>query len=211
LLPITEQLKEILKQPLPGWSGQSKLSSVGYDSNREAKPSSKKAAVLLVIYQDVFDNYKLVYIKRPSNNPNDKHGGQISFPGGQVENLDPNLEHTALRETYEEIGIPNHQLEIVGALSKLYVFVSDFLVFPYVAVLKGQPAFIPQETEVDKIISHPIQHLLDFTPLTKDLHIRSYKLKNVPFYDLNGETLWGATAMITSEFLELIRRERLQL
>jgi len=204
-------LKDLLQRPLPGWEGQKLLSSHGYDTNRTAKSDSKKAAVLVLLFHDDTGVLRIAYIKRPSNNPHDKHGGQISFPGGQVEQDDPSLEYTALRETYEEIGIPIDQMTQLGSLSDIYVFVSDFLVSPYVAYYAGQPTFMPQPSEVDKIITWSVVELMTTTPATKDLVVKNYTLKAIPYYDLDGETLWGATAMITSEFLEILRQNNLSL
>ncbi len=207
---MIEQLKDILNGDLPGWEGQKLMSSIGYESNRKAKPTSKKAAVLLLLFPDS-GQLKLTFIRRPSNNPNDKHGGQISFPGGQVENEDRNLEHTALRETFEEIGVQEREITILGRLSDIYVFVSDFLVSAYVGYSHTRPEFILQESEVAALITFPLSKLFHQPLMSKDHKVRDIVLKDVPYYDLDGEFLWGATAMITSELLELIRRNKLQL
>lgn len=204
-------LNEALKKPLPGWEGQKIMSSVGYDLHRQAKNSSKKAAVMLLLFPDENGAIQTVYIQRPSNNPNDKHSGQISFPGGQVEKDDKSMEETAIRETYEEIGIASHSISILGALSTIYVFVSDFIVSPYVGFSSTIPEFTLQKSEVHKVITYPISLLQKQKKKVKDLKVSNYMLKDIPYYDLNGETLWGATAMITSEFLEILRRNNISL
>jgi len=201
-----QHIIKALEQPLPGWEGQKIMSSFGYDTHRKPQTTSKKAAVMLLLYPDHDGILQVVYIKRPSNNPNDKHGGQISFPGGQVDPTDKDLEDTALRETYEEIGLPRKQLHILGRLSDIYVFVSDFQVSAFVGYVDHPPLFIPETAEVDFIISYPLPKLLSAARLVKDLKVNRHVLKAVPYYDLNNETLWGATAMITSEFLEVLKK-----
>jgi len=121
-----------MKSPLLGWKAQKIMSSRGYDMNRKARPNSKIAAVMILLFQDYQDQWQIIYIKRPSRNPNDKHSGQVSFPGGQQENDDADLMITALRETEEELGIARESIQIIAPLSCIYVFVSDFNVFPFV-------------------------------------------------------------------------------
>lgn len=205
------QIQNALNQSLPGWEGQKIMSSVGYDMNRKAKSTSKKAAVMLLLYPDENEQLHTVYIQRPSNNPHDKHSGQISFPGGQVEKADESLQATALRETYEEIGIQSHEITILGPLSTIYVFVSDFLVSPYVGYCSSSTEFILQKSEVHKVITYPIHKLQADEKKVKDMKFSIAHLKDVPYYDLNGEVLWGATAMITSEFLEILKRNDISL
>lgn len=190
-----------------GWKAQKIMSSKGYDMNRTANHNSKIAAVMILLFQDAQDAWQTIYIKRPSRNPNDKHSGQLSFPGGQQESNDADLRYTALRETEEELGIPMAEIEIIAPLSSIYVFVSDFNVFPFVGYLSQPPRFDIQKSEVDYPIIYPLQKLLDVNPAPrKDLALtQGVLLKDIPYYDLNGDTLWGATAMITSELLEILR------
>jgi len=146
----------------------------------------------------------LTYIKRPSNNPHDKHGGQISFPGGQREPHDKDLKETAIRETEEELGLSREHFEVLGPISKVYVFVSDFNVQPYVGYAKEPLVFAPQKSEVDYVINYPLKKLVTNPILSKDHTIRGFTLKDIPYYNLQGETLWGATGMMTAEFLKII-------
>jgi 8-oxo-dGTP pyrophosphatase MutT (NUDIX family) len=145
-------------------------------------------------------------MERTSRYPADKHAGQISFPGGRKEDNETILE-CALRETHEEIGIEASEIEVLGSLSELYIGVSNFLVYPYLAIAKNELVYTPEVEEVQSIIESPIDYL--FHPDTvkqKDITAGKRTLKNVPYYDLHGKTLWGATAMITSEILALIKK-----
>ncbi len=165
----------------------------------------KKACVMALLYEGE-DGWHILFIKRNSKNRNDKHKGQISFPGGKLEASDDSYLACALREVEEEIGVSPEEVHVVGTLTKLYVFVSQFLVYPFVGVLKAKPHFDIQEEEVDHVIEFKLNQLLDPSRAKiKDLDVRGFLLKNVPYYDLDGETLWGATAMITAELLDVVR------
>ncbi len=165
----------------------------------------KKACVMALLYEGE-DGWHILYIKRNSKNKYDKHKGQISFPGGKLEPMDNSYLDCALREVMEEIGVSPEEIQVVGALTQLYVFVSQFLVFPFVGVLDHKPIFKIQEEEVDRVIDVKLSHLLDpAAAKVKDLEVRGVSLKDVPYYDLEGETLWGATAMITAELLDILR------
>lgn len=198
------QLKTRLSQPLPGWIAQSKMSPIKTKQYLEFPETSKKAAVLIVVYADNAGDLNLIFIKR-STQEKDKHSGQISFPGGQKEKEDISLEMTALRETYEEIGLFQNDLTILGMLTPLYVYVSNFYVEPYVACLNKLPNFKIQESEVQEIITAKISYLLsEDSKYTADFNIRNKVFKNMPHYKLVDNILWGATAMITAELLDII-------
>ena len=204
ILPTSfKQLSEILSGELPGWRAQQKLSSVGYDTHRIPPSDAKQAAVLALLYPDDSGALTTIFIKRPAH-PHDKHSGQISFPGGQVEQQDADLWQTAIRECEEELGIPREDIQRLGALSSVYVFVSRFQVYPFVGYLSVKPKLTIQESEVAYPI-HTALSTLRLPPKTKSLQVRQdVTLKDVPYWDLNGDTLWGATAMITSELIHLL-------
>lgn len=143
--------------------------------------------------------WHITFIKRPSH-PKDKHSGQISFPGGGLEEGDYSMEACATRETEEEIGIAADQIKVLGALTKLYVYASNNLVYPFVGYLNKEEKFRLQESEVAQVITAPLSYFSDETILKhKDLTVRGYVLNRVPYFDLYGEILWGATAMMLSE------------
>ncbi len=169
----------------------------------------KIAAVLLILYQKKNEWY-IAYMRRTSRFKEDKHAGQISFPGGRKENNETIL-RCAIRETYEEFGITPDQLEILGALKELYISVSNFLVFPFVAFANGPLTFKPEKEEVEEILEIPLSELQNLkNRKTKDIHIGERTLTNVPYFDLNGQVLWGATAMITHSFLDIIDKLNLK-
>ena len=204
-LSLIESLKSKLLQDLPGWDAQKLMSPIKTAKYRETASDAKKAGVMLLLHPNEDNDLSLFYIKRTSHNPNDKHGGQISFPGGQVEHLDNNYSETAIRETYEEIGVKSVDIQVLGHLTSIYVFASNFYVQPVVGFLPYNPTLVLQKSEVDYTIQTSLQTLTDpKTIQTKDFKFGSFDVKNMPYYNIHNEVLWGATAMITSEFLTVL-------
>jgi 8-oxo-dGTP pyrophosphatase MutT (NUDIX family) len=133
------------------------------------------------------------------------HSGQISFPGGKRENFDPDLMETALRESREELGLQVSTDQVIGNLSELYIVASHFNILPVVAVMPGPPDFKPDPREVDQIIIASVDQLLHpRTRKEKDILVRGYDIR-APYFDIDSQVVWGATAMILNEFLVLVR------
>jgi len=204
-----DTLKERLASPLPGWEAQKLLSPVQTKRYTEFYEGAKKAGVNLLLFPEDNGELGMFFIKRPDKNPNDKHGGQISFPGGQQEEGDHNLIDTALRETEEEIGVSKIKTEVLGTLSPLYVFVSNFYVQPTVSFIDHKPELKLQESEVNYVITEKLSYLSSEEALAnRDYKVRNYIMRNMPYYKLQNDILWGATAMITSEFMHIMREIR---
>jgi 8-oxo-dGTP pyrophosphatase MutT (NUDIX family) len=136
------------------------------------------------------------------------HSGQISFPGGRREHNET-LEATALRETTEELGVPPEQLKLIGRLSSLYTPPSNFCIYPFIAFCATRPDFQPNVLEVAELIEAPLSLLLDPATYKEELwHFENYGERRIPFFDVFGHKVWGATAMILSEFLTLLTMDR---
>ncbi len=202
-----ESLRTRLANPLPGRAAQYRMASMrrleelGF--NPVPPPDARVACVLnLLSWKD--NAWHTLLIQR-TQNPNDRHSGQVSFPGGRYEENDGALENVALRETFEEVGIPPEQIEIIGRLTELYIPVSNHVVHPFVGLLKGPVTYIPQVTEVAFILNPPIDAFnRPENRKTTDLTLHGgITLKDVPYFDVEGRVVWGATAMIMSEFLEV--------
>lgn len=203
---FVSDLKNILEQPLPGTKAQFLMAPDPTDYYNRFSDNYREAAVLALIYP-IDGQLHLVFMERTSDDKRDKHAGQISFPGGKLEESDKSLMDCALREANEEVGIEPDQVQILGGLSKVFVFVSNFMVYPYVAYSEKRPNFVKDTDEVNEILEVPISDLLDESNhKKKDLTIRNYLLKDVPYYDLKGHVLWGATAMMTSELMFLLKK-----
>jgi 8-oxo-dGTP pyrophosphatase MutT (NUDIX family) len=138
----------------------------------------------------------------------DKHSGQISFPGGKMEPTDNSRQAGALRETNEEIGVPVSDISILGGLSSLYIPASNFQVYPFIGFMNYAPTFIPQESEVAEVVEVELEQLIHPATLKyKSITFRNnFNIKNVPYFDVNNKTVWGATAMMLSEFVEIVKQ-----
>lgn len=195
----------LLTNELPGWEAQMRMAHVARNHPAEAPAVARMAAVLVALFPKE-KNWHLLLIKRNTVH-GDHHSGQIGFPGGKFEPEDGTLIQTALRETEEELGIDKNEINVLGPLTHLYIPVSNYVVHPYVGVLNRRPTYRLQKSEVSRVFETPIQRFLEPSArkLT-DLYIaEGLLLKNVPYFDVEGEVLWGATAMMLSEFLEVIR------
>lgn len=202
-----EQLREKLAGTLPGQEAQFKMAfkrrAEELRLNPSPPPDAKVASVLNLLHYHE-GAWRTLLIQR-SANPRDRHSGQVSFPGGRYEESDLNLTNVALRETHEEVGVSPLQVEVLGRLTELYIPVSNFVVHPFVGLLLGPPDFRPQPGEVEMILTPPLTVFSQ--PKNRkmaDLTVgQGITLKDVPYFDVEGRMVWGATAMILSEFLEL--------
>ena len=199
---LIERLQKSFLTELPAWEAQKKLSPGYNDAYRIPKPDALQASVLVLI-SPVDGIPHLNFIKRASRYVQDKHKGQIGFAGGKIEEGETKLQ-AVIREVEEEIGVTEDKYTMLGNLSPLYVFVSNFLVHPFVAYANEELDFVLDPTEVASLIQWPIIKLQEGI-FTKDIKSGNALIKDAPYYPLGDETLWGATSMITSEFLELLK------
>lgn len=205
---VIHQIKtRLATSRLPGESAHARMSIRHRVPNFNHKEQPKEASVLLLLNPGL-QGWEVVYTKR-AEYTGDRHKGQISFPGGQREATDHDALATALRETEEEIGAPAQGIIALGRLTSLYIPVSNFQVQPFVGYLKEPTAFNPDPREIDRILLIPLDYLRH-SNIVKQTSITvsgQYTLDDVPYFDLYGEVLWGATAMITAEFLDVIREQ----
>lgn len=173
-----------------------------------SKSKYKKAAVLLLFFPSVQGELHFVLTRRRFYKG--IHSGQISFPGGKPEPLDYDLWSTALRETHEEIGIPSDQINFIRSLTQLYIPHSNFLILPYVGYIEKPSVFTPDPKEVESIIEISFMDLINNIPVMTKQCSYSKALINVPTYVFDKNEVWGATAMILSEFKMLFSTELLK-
>lgn len=134
------------------------------------------------------------------------HSGQISFPGGKWEKSDIDLIYTAKREANEEIGLPLHEIEVIGKLSDLFIPPSNFKVTPVLSYSTKTPDFEIDTYEVKELLEVPVSHLLQETTVKNTvIHFSNGFKLPTPYFDIDGKIVWGATAMMLSELKELIR------
>jgi 8-oxo-dGTP pyrophosphatase MutT (NUDIX family) len=200
-----ERLKERHKQGLPGRDYQLKMAAILKRSIFDAPPTARKAAVMMLLFPKNGE-WQLILTERTGNDK-DPHSHQISFPGGSAELSDADLAATALRETHEEIGLHPSTIQIIGTMTDVYIPVSNFHVQPFLAFTKGTPQYKRQETEVKQVIETPISVLKNEANWkVKDISVAGkYDLKNVPYFDVYGKAVWGATAMMIAELLEILK------
>lgn len=205
-----EELREKLEDYdglLPGWDAQLELSPPyreKYDLEQIKKTNPKVAAVLIMLYEN--DEALIEFPITLRQTYEGVHSGQFSLPGGSFEPRDIDLSNTAARETCEELGVRDDCIDIVTQLTELYIPPSNFLVYPFVGVYSGLPEFFPQEEEVAEIIPLDLSAFLHAQPENFDMKFGQYTVE-IPGYNLGeGECIWGATAMILSEFASLIKK-----
>ena len=164
-------------------------------------PGSRVAAALVLLYP-IRRQVHLVLTRRAGTL--DQHAGQVSLPGGAVDG-DETVEAAALREAREEIGLETTDLRIIGQLSALYIPVSNYALHPVVAVLDRRPALVPATAEVAHILEIPLDELRDPKRLRQGRRWRGDDAITVPYFELQGERVWGATAMVLGELLHVMR------
>lgn len=202
-----EHIKHVLASQLPGEEAHLALSPMGRKRSSEALVNAqnvKESAVALVLYNKQ-DELHLLLTER--NAYEGEHSGQICFPGGKADQEDGTLQETALRECYEETGIPPEQLTVLGELTPVYIPVSNHYVFPFVCFHYDTPQFNLDPYEVKTIFDFPIISLGHHDLIkTTDLQLTKGKsLKNVPYFDIQNKIVWGATGIILNEFKEVCR------
>lgn len=201
---LNKALSDRLKNPLPAhlahqliMKGRSPIDSLG-----DVIHNAKQSAVLCLVYP-ADEEWKIVYIQRPKYEG--VHSAQIGFPGGKKEEGDINYRETALREANEELNIHPRDVEVLGGLSPLYVPPSNFLIHPFLAIQAHRPDFIMEEREVSGIIELPLKHLLDKNNLLpKEILVRNHLFVTNGF-QYKEHFIWGATAMISMEIVQLLK------
>ena len=163
---------------------------------------ARRASVLVLLFP-AEAGLSFVLLRR-AYNPHDVHSGQISLPGGAREAGETPVQ-TALRETREELGV-TEAVEVLGMLGALYVPPSDFEVQPVVGYVPARPLWRPGPGEVREVLECPVQWLLDDRRKAfGELTVRGHAVRT-PWYDVRGYRVWGATAIILSEFEQRLRR-----
>ncbi|TFV97483.1 CoA pyrophosphatase [Algoriphagus kandeliae] len=203
---IVTFLQQRLASKLPGQVAHLEMAPQPVDMRRfqpKVPESHRKGAVLLLLYPSE-EGVMFPLIKRPVY-PG-VHSGQIALPGGKMDQEDSNIIYTALREAEEEVAVNRERIEILGQLSDLYIPTSNFLVTPVLGSINEIPQFVPEEREVDAILPTGLDLLLEPSRRKRTLLKLSNNLQlDTPYFDLHGEIVWGATAMILSELVKLIQ------
>jgi len=204
-----ETLKRGLAKHLPGQKAQMKMIPEVRRKEMErfsGGDEARKAAVLICFYPETDGSIRLVLIRR--NEYDGVHSGQISFPGGRYEERDPDMVYTALREAEEETNISIDLVEVLGEITPVFIPPSNFLVRTVVAWASQKPDFKADPSEVSEILSISLEELTDPGNIqVRDIQHREFNIIDVPCYYIQGHIIWGATAMMLSEVVEIISNE----
>ncbi|GAB5534645.1 MAG: CoA pyrophosphatase [Rubricoccaceae bacterium] len=205
LADLVPRLRTRLASPLPGPLAHAEMAPLGRDPDLSVlDPTGKKgrlAATLVLFYPGPDASPMFVLTVRQASLRD--HSGQISLPGGSRDGKET-AEETARREAYEEVGVDPDALDVLGRLSRLYIPPSGFSVTPVVAAVMERPPFTPHEAEVAALLEVPLMDLLD--PVSRRSSRRSVRggAFDVPFFELAGHEVWGATAMMLAELASVV-------
>ena len=205
-------LRSALAATLPGPRAQATMAPPGRSHLPAAPPGIRHASVLVPLFR-ILGEWRILFMQRTSP-PGDRHGGQISFPGGSVDPGDRDAVHTALREAEEEVGMGSESVEVLGQLSELYIPVSNFLVRPVVGIWRPDLAggtdvrglLTLQVSEVARVLHLPLAAFLEpgARRVARRVTNEGLALPQVPFYGVEREEIWGATSMMLAELLAVV-------
>jgi 8-oxo-dGTP pyrophosphatase MutT (NUDIX family) len=203
---LVKRLEQSLTQPLPGLDAQLRMAPsprVGWDP-LTVPEGTRDGAALILIYPH-HDTFHLPLTVRGLGLRN--HTGQVSLPGGSVDDGET-IEAAAVREAEEEIGVARHSIQVLGRLTPLHIPVSGFLLHPVVGYVPARPVFNRAEWEVARIIEPSLEQLREAATVKREFRNRTVGGQtiqvDVPFFDIEQEKVWGATAMVLAEFCAIL-------
>ncbi|MDI6753665.1 MAG: CoA pyrophosphatase [Thermodesulfobacteriota bacterium] len=164
----------------------------------------KRAAVLVPLFKKGGE-YHILFTKRTDTV--EHHKGQISFPGGRQDQKDQDLLNTALREAQEEMGIKKEDVHLLGELDDFLTATTDFCISPFVAFIPYPYPFKINPHEIEEVIEAPLLAFLDDDKFRQEVIVRNGEPFPVYFYQYQGHTIWGATARILKQLLDLLPEE----
>ena len=199
-----DRIATALRGALPGLAAQLRMAPVPGSLARPAPGDEPRTSgVLLLLYPSAGTGELCLVLTRRTDTVAD-HKGQISLPGGAIDPADASTADTALREACEEVGTCSDDVRILGALSPLYVPPSNFCIHPHVAYVSYRPNFLPQPDEVAELLEVPLSHFLDEQNVVVEDRVVRGESKHVPYFNVYGHKVWGATAVILAEFAAVL-------
>ena len=202
---LPDALRRRLAEPLPGLAAQLRMAPDPRTWPDEGA-SLRPAAALLLIYPHAGEWHVPLTVRGSALR---HHTGQVSLPGGRLDRPDESVEHAALREAEEEVGVAPTTVEIIGRLTPVPIAVSGHLLHPIVGVAQQRPAFSIAAPEVERLIELPVARLMEPGILGSEERVRPlppHVVQIIPYFDVDGARIWGATAMVLAEFAALLDR-----
>lgn len=203
---LIQKLEKRLGEELPAALAHEVMRATRSDNspiqfNHSVPP--RPGAVLLLLYPGIDGAINFPLIKRPDYAGT--HSGQVSFPGGKSEAGETAIQ-TALREAQEEVGVNPKDVNVIGVMSEFFVMPSNFLVTPVVGYMNKKPDFVPDKIEVVRILEGDMRSLMPDSAITTSEIVvaKTYHLK-APHFLIDNEIVWGATAMMLSEFRFILK------
>jgi len=164
-------------------------------------PDARTGAALLLVFSAEGGQARVLLTERASRLPN--HAGQISLPGGRVDG-DETVEAAALREAREEVGLDPDEVRLLGRLTPLYIPVSRFNLYPVLGTCARRPEWRAEPGEVERVIEAPVERLADPASIHWERRTRPWGELDIPYLEIDGAQVWGATGMVLAEFLTLL-------
>ena len=205
LSDLESRLRLALTGPLPGLEAQRHMAPTPRPGWQPSQPAGQvRDAAGLVLLFPIDDRVYLLLTVRSAQLPS--HAGQVSLPGGAVE-AGESLEEAALREAHEEIGVDPALVRVLGRLTPLHIPVSGFVLHPIVGVADARPSYRLADSEVEQVVEPGLDALLDPGCVKHQSGIWGGVAREVPYFALEGQVVWGATAMVLAEFAEVLSRQ----
>ncbi len=165
--------------------------------------TAREAGVMALFFPNMKNETTLILILRRTYKG--VHSGQIGFPGGKKELYDKDLQETALRETFEEVGVRAGEIEVICPMTKLYIPPSNFWIYPFIGITESTPRFKRQESEVERLLFISLEDFLNQNNRKiQTISASDAPEMEVPAFTLAGQTVWGATAMALNELKYLL-------
>jgi 8-oxo-dGTP pyrophosphatase MutT (NUDIX family) len=201
-------ISKIENIPLPAEPSQLKMSPPFREALQERQKhmikDAKRAGVMALFYPNNEQTYLVLILRKTYKGV---HSAQVGFPGGKLEESDVSIEAAAVRETFEEIGVPENYIQVLRKLTQVYIPPSNFFVQPFIGISRTTPYFIKQDDEVEDILEVTLLDFInDINVVDKTVSTSYKKDVVVPAFNLNGHIVWGATAMMLSEIKDLLKQ-----
>jgi len=181
------------------------LERIDFLKNLDMENENPRIAAVMMLLYPKNEKTHLVLILR--NSYKGVHSSQIAFPGGKQESKDISFEATALRETYEEIGVPPDKMEVLMPFTQLFIPPSNFIVYPFLGICREEIIFIPNTNEVANIIELPLSDFLsDEIVISTEMATSYGERVTMPAFKIEEHIVWGATAMMLSELKEVLKK-----